>query len=136
MIGTLASWRSYSSARGDTAPTDADDTLAQQALTRASDYITANYVNRFSPPHDETADGVEQATYIAAGLELGKPGFFTATYTPAQSKVLTKVDSIEWEAVGGQTGHEGHAPTSTAIAALLGRYIAMQGGSVHLKSVG
>jgi hypothetical protein len=111
MIGTLADWRAYASARGDNTPTEAEDAVATAALVRASDYIRFRYVANFISGYDETfiAPGydiplVEIGAYIAAGLELATPGLFSKTFTPAEQKVLTGVGSIRWTVTGKAGG--------------------------------
>lgn len=136
--GTLVGWRAYALERGNNAPTDATDALANAALVRASDYIQYNYVAYFMAGYDETLPAVELATYEAANYELATPGFFSVTYTPAQQKVLTEVDGIKWTAVNNTDSTEAFnnaTPTSTRIDAMLRRYLPSKGG-VFIKSVG
>ena len=95
MFGTIADWRAYATARGNTAPTAASDALATAALVRASDHIQYAYVAQFLPGYDETAPEVEPATYEAANYELATPGFFAKVYTPGDRKVLTKVEFVK-----------------------------------------
>lgn len=126
MYGTIADWRAYALARGDNSPTAADDDLATAALVRASDYIKFHYVTRFVGAYGEASEGVEEATYIAAGLELSKPNFFTKTYSPAEQKVLTGVDSIKWTVTGKPEDINGipqAAPVHSMIDAMLLRYM-------------
>ena len=123
MIGTLADFRTYATARGDTAPASANDADANAALTRGSDYILYSYVSRFLAGYDETSANVEEAAYEAAMIELGTPNFFSKTYTPAEQKVLTEVKGIKWTVVGEQRGVEGSTPTSTKIEAMLRDYL-------------
>ena len=122
-IGTIADWRAWATARGDNKPTDANDTVANAALMRASDYIRAHYVLRFIDGYDEVSEGVEEATYVAADLELATPNFFSTTFTPSEKKVLTGVGSIKWTLVGKAKGSMAYTPTSNRIEALLTRYI-------------
>lgn len=122
MIGTIAAWRIWATARGDNAPTAADDTVATAALTRASDYIMFSYVGCFYAGYDETSPNVEEATYVAAGLELATPGFFSSTYTPSQQKVLTEVRGIKWTPVGDASGPDSAAPVSSLINSMLKNY--------------
>ncbi len=117
MYGNITDWRTYASARGNEAPATASDALASQALTRASDYIRTNYVIRFADEYDGTEAEVIEATYIAASIELATPGFFSATYTPSQAKVLTEVKGIKWTVIGDASA--GMVPVSAAIDALL-----------------
>ena len=41
-----------------------------------------------------------KASYVAALADAKAPGSLSVTYTPGTNKVLTKVDSIEWDVVG------------------------------------
>lgn len=128
MIGTIADWRAYALARGDSAPSNATDADATAALIRASDYITYHYVLRFVDGYDETAPRVEEATYEAAALELAEPNFFTTSFTPDQRKVLTEVKGIKWTVDGKAQkdsifGWANATPTHTKIAAMLQEYM-------------
>ncbi|NHK29187.1 hypothetical protein FF098_014800 [Parvularcula flava] len=126
LIGTIADWRTWATARGDSAPADADDADATAALQRATDYIRYYYVSRFVSPYTEASDNVEEATYVAAGVELATPGFFSKTYTEGERKVLTGVDSIRWTVVErGSTARTGTLmmPTHSLIEAMLGNYL-------------
>lgn len=130
MYGNIADWRAYATARGNSAPADATDPLATAALTRASDMIRLRYVPNFLPgygidfvPPGSDMPLVEEAAYIAASIELKTPGFFSKTYTAAEQKVLTAVDSIKWTVVGSATGVYASFPVSTLIDALFWPYI-------------
>ena len=121
IYSTIAAWRSYALARGDRAPTDAADGEASAALLRASDYIRTRYVLPLRLSGD--ADNVVEAAHIAASYELTTPGFWTTTFTPAQAKVLTGVDSIRWTVqanAGMDKGYNAQLPVSPAIDALFG----------------
>lgn len=126
LYGTIADWRAYATARGNPAPAAATDVDAQAALQRASDYIYYHYVRQaaVSVP-DELA---EHATYEAANIELAKPGFFTKTYTPAETKVLTEVDGIKWTVVGDASASGAMMPTSSLIDAMLEGYVGRTSG--------
>jgi len=131
MYGTLVGWRAYALARGDSAPTDASDTLASAALVRASDYVRSRYIVNLASPNaaDTTPSGYtlplgEEGAYIAASFELETPGFFSKTFTPAQQKVLTKAGSVSWTVVGeGASGIYGASPTSTLLDAFFRPFI-------------
>lgn len=120
---SVADWIAYADARGDTRPADAEADLASQALVRATDYITQTYVNYFEAPHDINSNGVDEAIYIAAGLELATPNFFSSTYTPSDQKMLTQLDVIKWTPVNTVSGASAARPVSTQIEALLDRYM-------------
>jgi len=119
VYGTIGSWRAYALARGDSAPTDASDPDATSALQRASDYIRLRYVMRYSLT--ETSEAVIEAARIAASLELAEPGFWSKTFTPSQTKVLTKVDAISWTPVSNKNyeGADAMQPVSPLIEGLL-----------------
>lgn len=135
LYGDLVGFRNYASARGNAAPAAAGDADALSALQRASDYIRFFYVLSFiSTAPDNT---VTEATYEAAQIELGKPGFFSKTYSPGEAKVLVEVKGIRWERVGGNSQSAGEAitPTSTIIEAMLGRYVG-RGAGLGLRAIG
>lgn len=137
MIGTLPEWRSYALARGNDTPTEVDDTLANQALLRASDYIAYSYVACFVAPYTVDSPNVTNAVYEAANFELSKPGFFAATFTASQQKVLTEVKGIKWTAVGGASGAKSAAPTSTLIDAILAVYMPLEHSQApYIKAIG
>lgn len=117
VYSNIADWRAYALARGDSAPTDANDTNASASLQRASDYIRTRYVIRNSL--EVTDANVIEATHIAASLDLASPGFWQKTYTPAQAKVLTQAGKIQWTPVkSGGMGSDAQLPVSPAIEAL------------------
>ncbi|MDK3016544.1 hypothetical protein [Pseudodonghicola flavimaris] len=135
LYGDLSGFRAYASARGNDAPAAAGDADVLAALQRASDYIRFFYVLGFiSTVPDDT---VTEATYEAAQIELGKPGFFSKTYSPGEAKVLVEVKGIRWERIGGGSGTAGEAmtPTSTIIEAMLGRYVG-RGTGLGLRVIG
>ena len=108
-------------ARGDYAPAETGDDDVSAALQRASDYIRTRYVLplRLSG----TAENVIEATHIAAGYELKKPGFWSTAFTPAQQKTLTGVKGITWTVSGNATmdkGYNAQLPVSPAIDSLFG----------------
>jgi hypothetical protein len=126
MYGSLAAFRAYATARGNSAPALAVDADATAALVRASDYIEFGYVARFLPGYDSTVPEVEPATYEAAIQELASPGFWTATFTPSQQKVLTGLKGITWTVTGGTDSDRAYVnatPKSTKIEAMLAKYL-------------
>lgn len=137
MYGSLAEWRAYALARGNNAPTVANDTVAGAALTRASDHILYRYVANLLPGYDDTLAVVEPATYEAANLELATPGFFSKTFTPGEQKVLTEVRGIKWTVVGDASKSYSASPTSTLVDAMFAPYISDRDApSFMLRSVG
>ena len=126
MYGTIAEWRAYALERGDSAPTDASDIEATAALVRASDYIKYKYVARFLSGCDDTHEGVEPATYIAASMELDTPKFFSKIYTPSQQKVLTQAGDIKWTVVGDASGTDAATPRSTMIEDILAKCLPVE----------
>jgi hypothetical protein len=123
MFGSIAGWRAYALARGNSAPTSASDANATAALVRASDYVRSRYIaNLFSPnayntiPSGYTLSFGEEGAYIAAAFELTTAGFFSKTFTPAQQKVLTKAGGVSWSVVGNGAGEiYGASPISTLL---------------------
>lgn len=139
MYGTIAAWRTYASVRGDSNPVEAEDELATAALVRASDYIKYHYVGRFVRPYGETSPGVVEAAYIAAGLELAKPGFFSKTYSPAEQKVLTEVKGIKWTVTGKAEDINGApqaAPVHSQIDMILFNYMPSKTRAPSLMTIG
>ena len=129
MYGTLTGFREYHAQRGNSAPTDAPDDVATAALVRGSDYIRMRYVPMliggydpsFVPP-GSSLPLVEEGAYIAAGIELTSPGFFSKTFTPSQQKVLTGVGNIRWTVVN-KDGVYASVPTSTLLEAMFYPYV-------------
>ena len=117
----LTGWRAHAAARGDSAPTDATDALAGAALQRGADYIRSRYVARMAVGTDTTDARITEAIYIASDQELASPGFWNATYTPSQIKILTRVDNIQWTPAAGAdaSGPDMQRPMSAAIEELL-----------------
>ncbi|MGR1582449.1 hypothetical protein ACSSNL_13405 [Thalassobius sp. S69A] len=122
MAVSVADWIAYAAARGDTI---ADDVDSAAALVRATDYIRFSYVSRFMSGYDLDSDNVDAAIYEAAKIELGKPGFFSKTFTPGEAKVLTEVKGIKWQVIGDKTSADGETmtPVSTKVDAMLRLYI-------------
>ncbi|WP_411975936.1 hypothetical protein [Sulfitobacter faviae] len=121
IYSTNEAWRAYALARGNVSPTNASDSDASAARQRASDYIRTRYVLPLGL--SATADNVIEATHIAAGYELTTPGFWSKTFTPAQQKTLTGVDTIRWtvsENAAMEKGYNAQLPVSPAIDALFG----------------
>ena len=77
--------------------------------------------DRYGNAIDSTAvpARVVSASYEAALLELGTPGFFSKTFTEADKKVLTKVQSISWTYTGNTKGDRSSSPVSTVIENIL-----------------
>tara|TARA_R110002167_G_scaffold42512_13_gene129159 strand:+ start:3168 stop:3647 length:480 start_codon:yes stop_codon:yes gene_type:complete len=62
---------------------------------------------------------IVEASYFAAYLEGNTPGILSATFTPAQQKVLTEVKGIKWTVVGDASGDRAAFMVSTAIDGML-----------------
>ena len=124
MAATVAAWMDYAFARGTVV---ADDAASAAALVRAGDYIKYRYVANLLPAYSADASPVaeiaEAATYIAAGYELAKPGFFSKTFTAAEQKVLTEVKGIKWTVTGDAAGTYAAMPQSTMIDAMFKPYV-------------
>lgn len=144
MFGSLAGFQAYALARGNSAPTDATEQAATAALVRGSDMIRLRYVPNLLPgygvdfqPAGHDLPLVEEAAYIAAGIELAKPGFFSKTYTPSEQKVLTGVDSIRWTPIGKADGVYASLPTSSVIDAMFEPYVTDRDASGFMfRSIG
>ena len=121
MTATIEGWIAYAAEAGDTV---VDDAESNAALVRGQRYVTRTYVNYFMAPYGADSEGVDEAIYEAATLELATPGFWSKTFTPDQQKVLTKVDAIQWTVIdSGKKGAAAATPMTTAIDALLRRYM-------------
>lgn len=122
MYGTIEGWIAYAALRGLVV---VNEPASVQALQRASDYIRTRYVLRLAPSFDENSAETVEATYIAAEYELTTPGFWSSTFTPSQTKVLTKVEGISWTPVASSLkGSDAMLPMSPAIDSLfLGAYM-------------
>lgn len=130
MYGTIEDWRAYATARGNSAPADAQDANATAALTRASDMIRLRYVPLLLPGYDATFTPtgydrplVEEAAYIAAAIELETPNLFSRTYTEADQKVLTEVKGVKWTVTGDAKGTHAAMPVSTLLEAMFEPYV-------------
>ena len=114
MPATVAGLIAYAAERGTVI---ADNPATAAALVRARDYIQFGYL-QFGTCTEESAT-VQAAIYEAAMVEVVTPNFWTATYTPAQQKVLTEVKGIKWTVVGGASGYGAASPRSTKIDNML-----------------
>jgi len=76
---------------------------------------------------------VESATYVAAMQEVVTPGFWVATFTPSEQKVLTKVGDIQWTVTGDASKGGSSVPRSTLIETMLRQCI---GGGLYGYSRG
>lgn len=120
-VGTASGLRAYADARGVITPALGIDSLVDQALVRANDYIQSHYIARFYDASLASGPNVEAATYEAALYELDKPGFWTKVYTPGERKVLTEMEGIRWTLL--PSSGDNPAPVSTRIDALLSPYL-------------
>lgn len=102
----------------------------EAALVRARDYIRYHYVTRFGNSITVDQDIIDAATYEAAIVELGDPGFWTRTYTPDQQKVLVGVGDIKWQVRGDVSGTDAATPVSTRIEAMLRPYMVTYAGAL------
>ena len=133
---TTAAWLDYASQRRDSVPGEAGPGDQEAALMRAEDYIRLHYVARFLPGLDlaraDVAAALAEAVHLAASVEVRQPHAFTATFTPADQKMLVKLEGLEWEAVGEASGSESRADLATlkhsSIESLLAPYLAARYG--------
>lgn len=124
MYGSLEAADLFHAARGNPEWASSDPTRKTEALTRASDYISAVYgeLEGIAP-----VTTFETATYIAANLELNRPGFFSVVHHPDDTrKILVGVDTIKWEVIKGSES-DGLIPRSTLIDSLFARYTTVRG---------
>lgn len=114
----VQAWIDYETARGNNAPSEAEEPLASAAYLRGEDYVRIKYLTG-SYDLEETDEAVVEAIKIAATFELSTPGFWSTTYTPAQAKVLTGLGSLRWTINGENNTSADHEPVSPRIEALL-----------------
>ena len=81
---------------------------------------------------DATPAAVVNSVYAAAYAEMKSPGTLSATYTPGQAKVLTKVGDISWTPVQGATGATSWMPVLTVVEGLLAPFLV---GGIHGRGV-
>ncbi|WRH62042.1 MAG: DnaT-like ssDNA-binding protein [Fuscovulum sp.] len=121
--GTLAAADAYHAQRGNAAWAAASSTDREAALLRASDWLDGYYIHRWpgSPaaggdqtrawPRVEAIDRygntltgiparVERAAYEAALFEVLTPRSLAPRVVQSETKVLTKVGSIQWTPMG------------------------------------
>lgn len=149
---TVAACDSYHSARGNATWTGTD-TLKEQALRRATQWLDGRYGSRWPGTTTygrdqaldwprawvEDASGyavatetipqeVVNATCEAALRELVSPGSLSPDVTPGTVKVLTEVKGIRWTPLRSSAGASDMAPVIAAVdGALSGLMIAGRG---------
>jgi hypothetical protein len=60
--------------------------------------------------------------------EAKAPGSLSVTYTPGTTKVLTKVDKIEWDVIGDASEPGAMIPILSAVEGLLAPFLLPVGG--------
>lgn len=148
--GDDAGFQDWLDANGYTLP---DNPPSLEVLReRGSNYIDGTYGDRFSGVptggfaqerawprtgacaygqsigDDVIPDAVVKASYVAALADAKAPGSLSVTYTPGTNKVLTKVDSIEWDVVGDASAPGAMIPVFTAVDGLLSPFLMPLGG--------
>lgn len=73
-------------------------------------------------------DAVVKASYVAALADAKAPGSLSVTYTTGTTKVLTKVDKIEWDVVGDASEPGAMIPVLSAVEGLLAPFLMPVGG--------
>lgn len=77
---------------------------------------------------DVIPDAVVKASYVAALADAKAPGSLSVTYTPGTTKVLTKVDKIEWDVIGDASEPGAMIPVLSAVEGLLAPFLMPVGG--------
>jgi hypothetical protein len=77
---------------------------------------------------DVIPDAVVKASYVAALADAKAPGSLSVTYTPGTTKVLTKVDKIEWDVIGDASAPGAMIPVLSAVEGLLVPFLMPVGG--------
>lgn len=148
--GTDVGFQTWLDANGYTLP---DNPPSIEVLReRGSNYIDGTYGARFSGVptdgfaqerawprtgacaygqsigDDVTPDAVVKASYVAALADAKAPGSLSVTYTPGTTKVLTKVDKIEWDVIGDASEPGAMIPVLSAVEGLLAPFLMPVGG--------
>lgn len=148
--GTDVGFQTWLNANGYTLP---DNPPGLEVLReRGSNYIDGTYGARFSGvptggfaqerawPRtgacaygqsiggDVIPDAVVKASYVAALADAKVPGSLSVTYTPGTTKVLTKVDKIEWDVIGDPSEPGAMIPVLSAVEGLLAPFLMPVGG--------
>lgn len=148
--GTDEGFQGWLDANGYTLP---DNPPSLEVLReRGSNYIDGTYGARFSgtptggfaqerawprtgacaygqPIGDDVIpDAVVKASYVAALADAKAPGSLSVTYTPGTTKVLTKVDKIEWDVIGDASVPGSMIPVLSAVEGLLAPFLVPVGG--------
>lgn len=156
--GTLEGALAYHQARGNVAWTDASKTDEQRsaALVRASSALDGMYGARFEGhksggrsqelawprtgardhcadediPSDEIPQGIINAAYELALVELQSPGTSSPSVTPGRVTKREKVDSIEREFFGPESGPDADSmrPVLSAVEDALRCLLSTSGG--------
>lgn len=139
--GTVAGFKSYFTARGNTLAAAEDDPDIQAALLVASEWLDAAFLDSFdglkvggraqirewprqgvtdiygySIPDDTIPREVESATYEATWRQLQTPGVFFKDYTPAKYKSVSISGAVSVEyATGSAYDFQTQQPMIAAI---------------------
>lgn len=72
---------------------------------------------------DVIPTAIVNASYVAAYAEAVSPGSLSVSYTPGTTKVLTKVDKIEWDVIGDASAEGAMIPVLSAVEGLLAPFL-------------
>lgn len=157
MYGTTGRLNDWAALYGYVNNLPEDEEPRLQALLRANDYIQYRYLSFLCPgvdlakleeytPYEDTDDQtkyfslIEKAVYLITMIEIKTPRFFSTTYTPAQTKVLTEVKGVKWTVVGESNGAFSYQPVQTMVDAMFAPYFcdpnAKQGTPIGILALG
>lgn len=150
---SVANADTYHDGRGNTDWTDANTTQKEEALRRASSYLTDRYRWQGLPYNgrtqalawprkgildeegydvDETEipEEVKRATYELALLELGTPGYLSPVVVVSDKVKREKVGSLEVEYVTASVSPMASQPVILIVDALIGQFLCMGGSAL------
>lgn len=153
---SLADFKLYCDGRGKDYSAYADAAL-EQAIVRASDYLSNGFswkgykvnprgasggeqalawprtgvvdANGYSVASDSVPLEIEKATYEIAAVEMVTPGAMQPTYTPSERVKREKVGPLETEYHISDTSPQSARPVLLSVRDLIGGLLSTSGGS-------
>ena len=152
----VAFFKAYCDLRG-ISYADYSDTQVEQAIVRATDFLTNSYRwqgfkrnergnsdgeqslawprswvedrNGYSVPNDEVPDEIKRATVEIARREAVTPGSMTPDYTPSERIKMEKMGPMAVEYDLSRTDAESVRPVLLVVRDLIGEFLATGSGS-------
>jgi hypothetical protein len=153
---SVAYFKAYCDLRGHTYSDD--DTLIEQAIVRATAYLSDSYRwagerikgrsaigggqalawprwdvvddDGYSVPADSVPDEIERATAEVTRRELTTPGAMTPDYTPSERVKMEKFGSVSFEYDLSRTDADSVRPVLLVVRDMIGPLLATGGGSM------